>query len=94
MIKPHKCSLFRREIKLLSHIVPTEGIATDPDKIKAVQKWKKPNSERDVRSFLGLDCYYRRYVPSFYQVAKPLSQCLGDSTKLKKTAHLIDVCLP
>ena len=46
-IKPQKCSLFRREVKLLGHIVSTEGIATDPDKIKTVQKWHKPNSESD-----------------------------------------------
>ena len=83
-IKPQKCSLFRREVKFLGHIVSTEGIATDPDKIKAVQEWQKPNSESDLRSFLGLAGYYRRYVPSFAQIAKPLHHCLGNTTKTKK----------
>ena len=83
-IKPQKCSLFRREVKFLGHIVSTEGIATDPDKIKAVQEWQKPNSKSDLRSFLGLAGYYRRYVPSFAEIAKPLHHCLGNTTKTKK----------
>ena len=65
----------------------TERIATDPDKIKAVQEWQKPNSESDLRSFLGLADYYRRYVPSFDQIAKPLHHCLGNTTKSKKASR-------
>ena len=65
----------------------TERIATDPDKIKAVQEWQKPNSESDLRSFLGLAGYYSRYVPSFAQIAKPLHHCLGNTTKSTKASR-------
>ena len=83
-IKPQKCSLFRQEVKFLGHIVSAEGVATDPDKIKAVQEWQEPKSESDLRSFLGLAGYYRRYVSSFAQIAKPLHQCIGKATNSKK----------
>ena len=85
-IKPQKCSLFRREVKFLGHIVSAAGVATDPEKIKAVQEWQEPTSETELRSFLGLAGYYRRYVPSFAQIAKPLHQCIGKATNTKKGA--------
>ena len=85
-IKPQKCSLFRREVKFLGHIVSAAGVATDPEKIKAVQEWEEPTSETELRSFLGLAGYYRRYVPSFAQIAKPLHQCIGKATNTKKGA--------
>ena len=83
-IKPQKCSLFRREVKFLGHIVSAAAVATDPEKIKAVQEWEEPTSETELRSFLGLAGYYRRYVPSFAQIAKPLHQCIGKATNTKK----------
>ena len=83
-IKPQKCSLFRQEVKFLGHIVSAERVATDPDKIKAVEEWQEPKSESDLRSFLGLAGYYRRYVPSFAQIAKPLPQCISKATNSKK----------
>ena len=83
-IKPQKCTLFRREVKFLGHIVSAAGVATDPEKIKAVQEWEEPTSETELRSFLGLAGYYRRYVPSFAQIAKPLHQCIGKATNTKK----------
>ena len=83
-IKPQKCTLFRREVKFLGHIVSAAGVATDPEKIKAVQEWEEPTSETELRSFLGLAGYYHRYVPSFAQIAKPLHQCIGKATNTKK----------
>ena len=68
-IKPQKCSLFRREVKCLGHIVSAAGV-TDPEKIKAVQEWEEPTSQTELRSFLGLAGYFYRYVPSFAQIAK------------------------
>ena len=73
---------------VLGHVVGHEGVATDPDKIKAVTEWPRPTTVAEVRSFLGFVSYYRRFIPSFSKVAKPLNTLLqileGTSHQKKK----------
>jgi hypothetical protein len=71
-LKPKKCHLFQKQVLYLGHVVSEEGIATDPEKIKAVKAWPSPRNPKEVRSFLGLAGYYRRFVKSFADIAKPL----------------------
>ena len=71
-LNARKCQLFAQEVRYLGHIIGKDGIATDPEKVKAVQEWPVPWTQREVRSFLGLCTYYRRFVPSFASIAKPL----------------------
>ena len=71
-LKPRKCQLFAREVEFLGHVISSEGIKTDPKKTKAVQEWPKPTNVHEVRSFLGFCSYYRRFIRSFAEVAKPL----------------------
>jgi transposase InsO family protein len=73
-LKPKKCHFFCEEVLYLGHRVSKEGIATDPDKVKAVQNWGVPTNLTDVRSFLGLCSYYRRFIPQFSTIAKPLTR--------------------
>ena len=76
-LKPEKCSLFQKSVSFLGHVVSEHGIATDPKKIKAVQEWPVPRSTREVRAFLGLAGYYRRFVPRFAAIASPLHALVG-----------------
>ena len=87
-LKPSKCELFKKQINYLGHVVGQEGVSTDPDKIKAVTEWPRPTTVTEVRSFLGFVSYYRRFIPNFSKVAKPLNTLLqnleGTSNQKKK----------
>ncbi|PIK38623.1 hypothetical protein BSL78_24533 [Apostichopus japonicus] len=71
-LNPEKCNLFQREVNYLGHIVSGHGIAPDPEKIKSVVEWPTPCSVTEVRSFVGLCSYYRRFVKGFSQFCTPL----------------------
>ena len=73
-LNPKKCLLFQKEVKFLGHVVSSDGIQTDPDKISAVRDWPKPSNIHELRSFLGICTYYRRFVEGFADIAKPLHQ--------------------
>jgi hypothetical protein len=71
--KLSKCDFWLKEIKFLGHTISQEGIAVDPDKVQEVMNWKPPTIVRQIRSFLGLVGYYRRFIPNFSRIAKPMT---------------------
>ncbi|MCG7877685.1 MAG: RNase H-like domain-containing protein [Candidatus Thiodiazotropha endolucinida] len=71
-LKPSKCSFFQKKIRFLGHIVSESGVATDPEKLSAIKDWPIPRTAKQVKSFLGLCSYYRRYVKDFAKIARPL----------------------
>ena len=76
-LNPKKCRLFHREVEFLGHIVNREGVAADPKKVQVVREWPTPTNLTELRSFLGLASYYRRFVPSFAELAAPLHRLLN-----------------
>ena len=71
-LSPSKCQLFRKEVLFLGHTISAAGIATDPKKIEAVKEWPTPCTVKEVRSFLGLTSYYRKFILNYADKAKPL----------------------
>ena len=87
-LNPKKCNLFRRQVNYLGHVVSDNGVAVDPAKIAAITNWPVPRDKHQVRSFLGLCTYYRRYVKGFANIAKPLTRL----TEEKRTFHWDHEC--
>ena len=71
-----KCEFWLREVTFLGHVVSAEGIKVDPRKIEAILEWKPPRSVSEIRSFLGLPGYYRRFVEGFSVMAAPLTKLI------------------
>lgn len=71
-----KSEFLRKEIAFLGHIVSTDGIKPNPMKIEAIQKFPIPKTQKDIKSFLGLLGYYRKFIPNFAQLTKPMTSCL------------------
>ena len=74
--KLRKCDFWLKEVSFVGHIVSVEGITVDPTKIEAVVNWKPPRNVTEVRSFLGLAGYYRRFMRGFSIIASPLTKLL------------------
>ncbi|KAI4310376.1 hypothetical protein MLD38_035357 [Melastoma candidum] len=74
--KLSKCEFWMSSVSFLGHIVSAEGIAVDPSKVEAVLNWPRPTTVTEMRSFLGLAGYYRRFIEGFSRIARPLTQLL------------------
>ncbi|KAL5482287.1 hypothetical protein EMCRGX_G022596 [Ephydatia muelleri] len=79
-LNPTKCKLCQQQVMFLGHIVSTQGISTDPEKVEVIAKWPTPQSKRDVQQFLGLANYYRRFIKDFGVIAKPLNRLTEKNT--------------
>ena len=79
--KLSECEFWLSEVSFLGHIVSKERIRVDPKKIEVVVEWKPPRNVIEVRSFLGLADYYRRFVKGFSMIAAPMMRLLQKNVK-------------
>ena len=78
-----KCQFLLDKVAFLGHVISAEGISVDPQKIEAIVNWKPPTNVFEVRSFLGLASYYRKFVQRFSKIATPLTNLLKKDQKLE-----------
>jgi hypothetical protein len=74
--KLYKCAFWLSKVAFLVHVINQHGIAVDPKNVAVVVEWKGPSSVSEIRSFLGLAGYYRRFMPNFSRITKPLTRLL------------------
>ena len=72
-LNPKKCSFVKQKVEYLGHVVTPEGVSPNPDKVRVVQEFPTPNNLKELRNFLGLANYYRRFVKGFSHIANPLN---------------------
>ena len=76
-----KCQFWLDKVAFLGHVISAEGMSVDPKKIEAVVNWKPPKNVSEVRSFLGLAGYYRKFVEGFSKIAAPLTKLTRKDVK-------------
>jgi hypothetical protein len=82
-VKFSKCKFWIDEVPFLGHIISNGGISVDPAKVKEIMAWSIPTTVTEVRSFLGLAGYYRRFIEGFSKIAKPMTSLLEKGREFK-----------
>ncbi|GJZ04586.1 putative reverse transcriptase domain-containing protein [Tanacetum coccineum] len=77
-----KCEFWIPKVQFLGHVIDSEGIHVDPAKIESVKDWASPKSPTEIRQFLGLAGYYRRFIEGFSKIAKPMTKLTQKSAPI------------
>jgi hypothetical protein len=80
-LKPSKCQFHVQEVTFLGYVIGPEGVKMDPAKVEAITAWPAPESVHDIRVFLGLANFYRRFIQDFSRVAAPITHLLKKGRK-------------
>ncbi|GJX37487.1 putative reverse transcriptase domain-containing protein [Tanacetum coccineum] len=76
-----KCDFWLSKVQFLGHVIDSEGIHVDPAKIESIKDWESPKTPTEIRQFLGLAGYYRRFIEGFSKIAKPMTKLTQKSVK-------------
>ena len=82
-VKFSKCEFWLTEVRFLGHVVSASGVSVDPRKDEDVMSWERPKSVFEIRSFLGLAGYYRRFIEDFSRLAAPMTKLTRKEVKFK-----------
>ena len=85
--KLSKCDFYRDRIQYLGHIILEEGISVDPEKIEGIMNWPTPRNVTNVRPFMGLAGYYRRFIEGFSRVAHAITSLQKKGMKFEWTSR-------
>jgi transposase InsO family protein len=90
-LQPEKCEFMRKEVTYLGHVISTEGVKPNPEKTKIINEYPIPTNQKDIRAFLGLLGYYRRFIKDFAKITKPLTSLLKKDVNFQWT-EIEDKC--
>lgn len=88
-IQLDKSEFLRKEVAYLGHVVTPEGVKPNPDKIIAIKNYPIPKTTKEIKGFLGLLGYYRRFINNFAKLTKPLTKCLKKGAKIEHNNEFI-----
>jgi hypothetical protein len=82
-----KCEFWLSEVAFLGHVISARGVLVDPSKARDILNWMPPTNVSEIRSFLRLACYYRRFITDFSKIAKPMTKVLEKNKAFEWTAE-------
>lgn len=82
-LQPDNCEFMRKEVADLGHIITNDGVKPSPDKVKATQNFPAPKNQKNIKSFLGLAGYYRKFIEQFSKHTKPITKLLKKDEKFE-----------
>lgn len=89
-IQLDKSEFLRKEVSYLGHIITPSGVHPNPDKVSAIKDFPIPQTAKQIKSFLGLVGYYRKFIKDFAQISKPLTKCLKKNAKIEHDQNFIN----
>ena len=85
--KLSKCEFWLKEVSFLGHVISEGGVSVDPGKVRDVLEWEVPQNVSEIRSFLGMAGYYRRFIEGFSKIARPMTKLLEKGSRFVWTAE-------
>ncbi len=82
-LSPGKCMFMRKEVTYLGHVIDKNGVRTDPEKVSKIKEWPIPKTAKELKTFISLCGYYRKFVNNFAEIVRPLELLCQDKSSIK-----------